>query len=104
MVGSIFDEEDLTVFTDSEFSTVAIVDSANPFQLSGIFDSFYDPMFAQLEEVEGRNITFLVETALINDLHHRAKLIIKGKSYLIKGIQPIDDGKLTSLILKEDRS
>ncbi len=106
-MGWISESEDLTVFTDNEFSTVATVDSATSAltELSGLFDSNYEPMFdayGQSTEAEGRNISFLVETALINDLHHSDRLNIKGKNYLITGIQPIDDGKLTSLVLKED--
>ncbi|WP_319419472.1 head-tail joining protein [Pleurocapsa sp. FMAR1] len=103
-MGWISESEDLSIFIDNEFSTLATVVSTNSslIELSGILDLNYDPIFNGQGVSEGKQITFLVETVSVHDLRSGDRLIIKGKNYLIKGIQPIEDGKLTNLILKED--
>lgn len=104
---SYLDEfEDLKIFTAGEFSDLAVVVSSvarranpNPLQISGIFDERSDPMFTG--SAEGRSISFLIETEAALGLNHGARLTIKGKDYQIVGINPMTDGKLTSLELKE---
>ena len=102
---SLFDEiEDLTIFTEGEFSDIAVVMSNTALynELPGILDSSYDPMFDNYSTSEGKRITFMVETQNAEGIRNGDRLSIKGKNYLITGIQPIFEGKLTNLILKED--
>ena len=104
---SFLDEfEDLTIFTEGLFSDVGSVTSGTALfaQISGLFDERSEPMFdryGQVQEAEGRRITFRVETAQAAGLHHGDKIAILGKNYQITGIEPDDDGKLTELVLKE---
>jgi hypothetical protein len=99
----IDDFENLDIFTAGEFSDLAAVVSSTALltQISGIFDERYEPMFDTFgSSVEGRRISFLVETALSVGLHHGDRLTIKGKQYKIIELNPIDDGKLTRILLK----
>ena len=103
---SIFDElEDITIFTNGEFSDIAVVSRGDeaiaPTELSGILDSSYDPMFDNYSTSEGKRITFMVETQNAEGIRNGDRLSIKNKNYLVAGIEPIEDGKLTNLILSE---
>ena len=101
------DFEDLTIFTEGEFSDRGSVTSgtAQYAQISGLFDLRSETMFDSLGRFsstsEGRKITFRIETAKSTGLHHRDKIVIKGQNYEIIGINPDHDGKLTELDLKE---
>ena len=101
------DFEDITIFTEGLFSDVGSVISGTALyaQISGLFDERSEPMFDRYgysaSEAEGRRITFRVETAKTQGLHHEDKIAIKGKNYQIIGIAPDYDGKLTELNLKE---
>lgn len=102
---SLFDEfEDLTIFTEGEFSDRAIVisDAALYSEISGIFDSSFDPLFDSYSESAGKRIIFMVENEKTKGIRHGDRLTIKAINYLIVGVEPIDDGKLTNLVLKED--
>ena len=103
---SIFDEiEDITIFTEGEFSDRALVSRGDrpiaPTEISGIFDSNYDAVFDTYSVAEGKRITFMVETQNAEGIRSGDRLFIKGRNYLIAGIEAIEDGKLTNLILKE---
>ncbi|MEM8828768.1 MAG: head-tail joining protein [Cyanobacteria bacterium P01_G01_bin.19] len=103
------DDEDLGIFTNGEFSTIAIVNSATSSlsELSGIFDENYQDMFGGFDNpqtAEGRKFCFQVQTELAADLRHGDRLTIKSKNYLITSMQPKHDGKLTHIILKQDLS
>lgn len=102
------DDEDLEVFLDGEFSTIATVDSAtfSIAEISGIFDENYQDIFGdfQSQTVEGRNFCFKVKTSLVKDLRNGDRLTIKSKNYLITSMKPQHDGRLTYIILKQDFS
>jgi hypothetical protein len=94
--------ENLNIFTAGEFSDLAAVTSATAVEteISGIFDERYEPMFDQYgSTAEGRQITFLVQTAKTAGLHHGDRLTIKSKEYKVTEFNPIDDGKLTRILL-----
>jgi hypothetical protein len=95
--------ENLDILTAGEFSDLAAVTSATALfaEISGIFDERYEAMFEQYgTTAEGRQITFLVQTAKTVGLHHGDRLTIKGNEYKITELNPIDDGKLTRILLK----
>ena len=100
--------EDLDVFTHQEFSTIAQVDSATAvlIELSGIFDENYQDMFSGFgnQGSEGRNFCFKVQTSFTDGLKRGDRLTINGKTYQIVSLQPMHDGKLTNIILKQDFS
>lgn len=102
---SFLDEfENLAIFTEGEFSDVAVVISPTALssEISGIFDESDDTMFDQYgSPSKGRRITFLVETIKTDGLHNGDRLTIKGKNYQITEINPTHDGKLTTLVLKD---
>ncbi|NJO98986.1 MAG: hypothetical protein HC764_25815 [Pleurocapsa sp. CRU_1_2] len=96
--------EDLSLFTDGEFSTLSTVSSATSSlsTLSGIFDENYQSAFGEFpSEIEGRKYCFQVQSQLAQDLRHGDRLEINSKTYQIVGKQPKCDGKLTELILKQ---
>jgi hypothetical protein len=96
--------EDLSLFTDGEFSTLSTVSSATSqmTELSGIFDDNYQSAFGEFSHiVEGRKYCFQAQSQLVVDLRHGDRLEINGKTYQIVGKQPKFDGKLTELILKQ---
>lgn len=90
--------ENLDLFTNGEFATVALVNDS--IEISGIFDEHYQTMFDDTQLAEGRRYSFLVQTAVADIMKHRDRLSIKNKNFEIVSIQPIEDGKLTNLILK----
>ena len=96
----MFEDENLDIFTQGEFSTVALVNGTT--ELTGIFDQNYQAMFDQFasQSVEGRRFCFRVQTKLIEDLEHGDRLTIKDKSYQVVGIEPVYDGAITEIILK----
>ncbi len=101
---SFLDEfEDLRIFTEGEFSDVALVTSGTAInsQISGLFDNFSEEIFSDLSAAEGRKIVFRVESNKIQGLSHYDRLAIKGQNYQVIGINPNDDHRLTELQLKE---
>jgi hypothetical protein len=97
--------EELSLFTDGEFSILSTVISATSTitELSGIFDENYQSAFGEFsQDIEGRKYCFQVQSELIEDLKHGDRLQILGKTYQIVGKQPKFDGKLTELILKSN--
>lgn len=98
------DWENLDILTAGEFSDLAAVTSSTAVdtEISGIFDERYEGMFDQYgSTAEGRQITFLVQTAKTAGLHHGDRLTIKGKEYKVTELKPVDDGKLTRIFLRE---
>jgi hypothetical protein len=96
--------EDLSLFTDGEFSTLSTVSSATSqmSELSGIFDENPESAFGEFsQDVEGRKYCFQAQSQLVVDLRHGDRLEISGKTYQIVGKLPRFDGKLTELILKQ---
>lgn len=97
-------EEDLSMFTDGEFSTVATIVQSSLFlgtEISGIFDDNYESAFGEFaQDVEGRKYCFQVQTILAEDLRPGDRLQINGKIYGLTGKEPKFDGKLTNLRLK----
>ena len=94
-------QEDLSIFTDGEFSQVAIV---NGVELSGIFDEYYEEGFdlANSQPTEGRKYCFKVNTLEVVGLNHGALVTTDGRDFEVVNIRPCrPDGKLTDLILKE---
>lgn len=93
--------EDLDFFTQNEFSTVAAVNSATASfgGLSGIFDQSYEDLFES--SAAGRKFVFKVQSQLADQLRTRDRLNIQGKDYQIVEFNPIGDGKLTNIVLKE---
>jgi hypothetical protein len=92
--------EDLTIFTEGEFSIGAVLTlGTNPsVTVRGIFDDEYAAMLNG--ETEGRLITFEVISAVVGGVRHGDTLLIEGKTYAVHGVQPVGDGKLTDLELK----
>ena len=94
-------QEDLSIFTEGEFSQVAIV---NGVELSGIFDEYYEEGFdlASSQPTEGRKFCFKVNTLDVVGLNHGALVATNNRDFEVVGIQPCrPDNKLTDLILKE---
>lgn len=52
---------------------------------------------------EGREITATLKTLDVTtaNIRHNTTVTVEGKAYAVIGIQPIDDGKFTDLLLKE---
>lgn len=52
---------------------------------------------------EGREITATLKTSDIStaNIRHHTPVVIDSKTYTVIGIQPIDDGKFSDLILRE---
>ena len=92
-------EENLDIFTKGEFSSPAVIDGV---EVWGIFDEEYAQTFGMNQfSSEGRAFSFQTQTAEITEVNHGSKVELNGKVYEVINIQPIDDGKLTDLILKE---
>ncbi len=91
-------EEDLDIFTMGDFGQPALIDGV---EVWGIFDENYEPMFDSGIPTEGKNICFKVQSDQINHVVHGSNVELKGRNFEVINIKPIDDGKLTDLILKE---
>ena len=92
-------EENLDIFTKGEFSSLALIDGV---EVWGIFDEEYAQAFGMNTfNSEGRAISFQTQTSEIVEVEHGSEVELKGKAYEVVKIQPIDDGLLTDLILKE---
>lgn len=105
---SKFDQiENLALFTHGVFSDIGTVTSATALnsEISGIFDEDTESMFGRFDgngsSAEGRRITFLVQTSHADGIHHKDAIAIKGRNYLITGIDLVEDGQLTEFTLKE---
>ena len=94
------DFENLDFFTKGEFSTVAIVVRFAS-EISGIFDENYQDFG---EYSEGRKYCLQVQTTEAERLKKGDCLTIYGKNYAIVSFEPKQDGKLTSVVLKQDFS
>jgi hypothetical protein len=96
--------ENLDLFTKSAFAEASVIDGV---EVWGIFDENYQELFgsdysnATSLSAEGRHFSFCVQTAQIAHVHHGAIAIIRDRNFKVTGIQPIDDGAMTDLILKE---
>ena len=92
-------EENLDIFTKGEFASPALIDGV---EVWGIFDEEYAQAFGINNfNSEGRAFSFQTQTSEITEVKHGSKVELDGKVYEVIQIQPIDDGKLTDLILKE---
>ena len=92
-------EENLDIFTKGEFSSFALIDGV---EVWGIFDEEYARSFGMNSfNSEGRIISFQTQTSEIVEVEHGSEVELNDKVYQVIQIQPIDDGKLTDLILKE---
>ncbi len=89
-------QEDLSVFTEGEFSSTAVI---NGVELKGIFDESYSPAFDST--TEGDRISFLIQTVQALEINHGDSVELEEREFEVKGKQKIEDGKLTELILKE---
>ena len=91
--------ENLSLFTQGVFAEKALI---NGVEIWGVLDENYDPMFnPDGLTSEGKNITFLVCSEEIKDINHGAVVKVVKRTFEVVNIQPIDDGKLSNLILKE---
>ncbi|MDJ0900253.1 MAG: hypothetical protein QNJ55_15725 [Xenococcus sp. MO_188.B8] len=92
-------EENLDIFTKGEFSSPALIDGV---EVWGIFDEEYAQAFGiNTLNSEGRAISFQTQTSEITEVNHGSRVELNDRVYEVIQIQPIDDGKLTDLILKE---
>ena len=92
-------EENLDIFTKGEFSSLALIDGV---EVWGIFDEEYAQAFGMNTfNSEGRAISFQTQTSEIAAVKHGSRVELNNKVYEVVQIQPVDDGKLTDLILKE---
>jgi hypothetical protein len=86
--------ENLDSFLD-EFA-VSFTVAGNSFK--GIFEVENSPIGF---DAEGRRITLTAKTTDTNGINHGTPLVVGAKTYTVIGLEPIDDGKFTDLVLKE---
>lgn len=86
--------ENLDAFLD-EFAVTFTV-ASNSFK--GIFEVDNSPFGFG---IEGRRITLTAKTTDTNGINHGTALVVGAKTYTVIGLEPIDDGKFTELVLKE---
>ena len=92
-------EENLDIFTKGEFASAALIDGV---EVWGIFDEEYAQTFGMNQfNSEGRAFSFQTQTSEITAVNHGSRVELNNKVYEVIQIQPIDDGQLTDLILKE---
>ena len=92
-------EENLDIFTKGEFASAALIDGV---EVWGIFDEEYAQAFGINQfNSEGRAFSFQTQTSEVKNVNHGSQVELNNKVYEVIKIQPIDDGKLTDLILKE---
>jgi hypothetical protein len=90
-------DENLDIFTTGIFATQAKIDGV---KISGIFDENYEPMFDSNLPSEGKKVVFHVQSSQIVDVHG-SEVELNNRTFEVTGVQPVDDGKMTNLILKE---
>lgn len=93
--------ESLDVFTGGEFAQTIVIDGVS---VSGILDRSYEPAFnygVDTLSTEGVKITFLVQTSAIEGVEHGVSVEIDDLFFEVIGIESIDDGLLSVLVLKE---
>lgn len=93
--------EDLNIFTRGEFGVVALI---NGIEVYGLFDESYEPSFDMGGTgTESKKITFLIKSEDRRGISHGSpfELAIAQRLFEVVGVQPIGDGKLINLILKE---
>jgi hypothetical protein len=90
--------ENLDLFVKGIFGETATIDGV---EVWGVFDESYSPMF-EGGVAEGRNITLLVKSNDVFFVSHGSSVNLKGRYFEVINYYPIDDGKLTNLILKEN--
>lgn len=86
--------EDLNVFLN-EF---AVTVTANGNSFKGLFEVENSPIGFG---IEGRRITLTAKTTDTNGINHGTLLVVGHSSYTVIGLEPIDDGNFTDLVLKE---
>lgn len=97
-------EEDLDLFTSGEFSTVALINGDGAKTISGIFDENYQDGFGGFDAptTEGRKYCFQTQSEAVSYLNRGDRLNIYGKNYRAVSFQPVFDGRLTNIVLKQD--
>lgn len=88
--------EDLDQFLTDFATTMTVGES----QYQCIFNIENNPMGIGSE---GREITATLKTSDVTtaNIRHNTTVIIEARTYTVIGVQPIDDGKFTDLVLKE---
>lgn len=79
-----------------EFGEPAIVGSRS---VVGIFDDDYAPALEGF--AEGRNIVLTTKHDEVTGVRQGENVTIRNSNYVVIGVQPIQDGRFTDLILKE---
>lgn len=82
-------------FSPNHFSLQAEVVGTS-LKVLGIFDNDFDPMSGL--DAEGRSLSFLIQST--PQIQRNARLKIKGVTYQVTSVQPLDDGQITKLQLK----
>lgn len=93
--------DDLDIFTKGEFGIVALI---NGIEVYGLFDESYEPSFDMGGiPTESKKITFLIKSEEASGISHGFpfELATTKRLFEVVGVQPIGDGRLTNLILKE---
>jgi hypothetical protein len=92
-------EDGLDVFFDEFFSEPSEVKSET---VQVIFDNDYAPMMGDF--TEGRSIVACLRTSEVErlGLQHLDTIQVRGKRYRIDGIHPIQEGRLTDLVLSDE--
>jgi hypothetical protein len=91
--------ENLDLFVKGVFGETAIIDGV---EVWGVMDENYDPMFDSSGLIaEGKNITFLAKTLDTFFVEHFSSVRLRSRFFEVTNIRLIDDGRFTTLILKE---
>lgn len=92
-------QENLDLFVKGVFGETALIDGT---EVWGLFDESYDPLFDPSGlQAEGKNITFLVKTDSVFFVNHSSSVTLRTRLFEVVNKKLIDDGKLTTLLLKE---
>lgn len=99
MSGKKMLQENLDLFVKGVFGETALIDGV---EVWGLFDESYDPLFdGHGLQTEGKNITFLVKTEAVFFVNHSSSVNLRSRFFEVISRKPIDDGKLTTLLLRE---
>lgn len=95
--------ENLDVFFQAPFGQAAVltVGTAAPVEVWGVLDEAFMPVLEPGVATEGRRITFATQTTAVSGVSHGDGLQIEDRSFEVVGIEPISDGKVTDLVLKD---
>ena len=92
-------QENLDLFIKGIFGETALIDGV---EVWGLFDESYEPLFDPSGlQTEGKNITFLVKTEAVFFVNHSSSVALRTRLFEVVNKKLIDDGKLTTLLLKE---